>query len=621
MIVIDTAEVNSPRSRRRMSAQPGLSPVNRLLTSAREQPDIPASREDWRPGHPDRPLTFRWRVDYATLLRILDLPVCKSRRGERAMASIVYDAALSAREDSSRRISYSRRKAFYSAIGRYDGTDYSYATLVPAVDALVAAGLLVDHDRVKGGPFGTGVQSSFRPAPALADIVLPRAEYRVGELVRLRDDRGALVPYRDSEPIVRDRRFLETLNRSIAGADIRLEGINGVVIDEQAGTIFFPGFLQWLDDGYDDHTVYTSMKELYRVYNGSWTLGGRIYGGWWQQVRKRDRRYLTIDGGATVELDYEMLHPRLLYAEAGQLLSGDAYALDGWDRPACKRAFNVLLNARNYQSALGAILPHVGYNRRTAAALITALKKRHAAVADRFHSGAGLRLQNIDAEMAKLVLRDLTVRKGITVLPVHDSFVARKEHQSALEEAMDKAFLVVTESIGNRVGNSKGWRRIVPHRGGAQGRGGVPMVGTGQNRILKSSTLAAQPVGLRGAESTVAGRPAKSLLPALSPASDDRDASREDITEPGADHVSGAQETAPGTAISAPVVSDTGEPDEGSLWPRKPQQSIIEATAPQATRVAAKVIRPPAFLNRANWSAGTGTELHRRFQARRKCNA
>lgn len=315
---------------------------------------------------------------------------------------------------------------------------------------------MVDHDRVKGGPIGTGTQSSFRPAPCLADVLLPRVEYRVGELVRFRDDRGMLVNYRDTESTMRDRRFLEAVNRRLSETDIRLEGMIGVVVDSNVETIFFPGFLQWLDEGYGDHTVYTRMKELYRIYNGSWSLGGRIYGGWWQQVRRGDRQHLTIDGGATVELDYEMLHPRLLYAAFGQTLDGDAYTLDGWDRIVCKRAFNVLVNARSYASALGAIQPHVDGNRMTAVALIAEMKQRHAAVADSFHSGAGLRLQNLDSRMARSVLHDLAVRRGIAVLPVHDSFIVRKEHRVILEEAMDRAFREVTGSVGDNVKNSKG---------------------------------------------------------------------------------------------------------------------------------------------------------------------
>lgn len=535
------------------------------------------------------------------------------------MASIVYDAALSAREDPQRRISYSRRKAFYAAAGRYEGTDYGYDTVVPAIDALIEAGLLIDHNKVRGGPGGTGTQSSFRPAPGLADIVLPRPDYRVGEIIRLKDSNGALVGYRDTERTTRDRCTLEAVNRQIANADIRLAHINGVTVDEDAGTIFFPGFLQWLDEGYGDHTVYTRMRELYRVYNGAWTLGGRFYGGWWQQLRGRDREHLFIDGGETVELDYEMLHPRLVYAQAGQRLEGDAYGLDGWDRKVSKRAFNILLNAGSYPRALGAILPYVGGDRRVAADLIADIKRHHSPIADCFHSGAGIRLQHMDSEMAKSVLHELTVRQGITVLPIHDSFIVRKEHGSELEEAMDRAYSKVTAIVGIRTTVSKGWAEIYPHREvglGEVGTGGapagqdgaaVPMAAPALNWGPESESLPSQPMALQEGESTVPDLTAMPGLAVAGTAGDNRSIPMNGIMV-ATDHASEAQET----AISSVSGSDTGEPEESIIRPREARQSPSGISTAHVERNSRnRVIRPPVFLNPANRDKIRVFELHR----------
>ncbi|HEV7417011.1 MAG TPA: hypothetical protein VGN98_12690 [Tianweitania sediminis] len=341
------------------------------------------------------------------------------------MASIVFDASLTARADPGRRISYSRRKAFYAAAGRYHGAGYGYDSVVQAVDALVDAGHLVEHDKVRGGR-ATGWQSSFQPANHLADAVLPKAERHVGELVRLKDEQGRLVTYRDTERTVRDRRFLEIVNERIAGADIRLTA-PGAVLDGHV--LRFGG-----------HAVYPDMKALYRVFNGGWTLGGRMYGGWWQQVRSDDRQHFTVDGGRTCEEDYQQLHPRLLYAMVGHRLNGDAYTLDGWDRKLCKRAFNIVVNAETYHAAKGALVPYVDGDERQAAALIREMKRRHAPVARHFHSGIGIRLQYLDSEMAKAVLTELTVKKGIAVLPIHDGFLVREEDRQDLLAAMEVAY-------------------------------------------------------------------------------------------------------------------------------------------------------------------------------------
>ena len=160
-----------------------------------------------------------------------------------------------------------------------------------------------------------------------------------------------------------------------------------------------------------------------------------------QFASKADRRRITIDGEPVVELDHTQLHPRLLYARCGQRLEGDAYTLTGWDRHAVKIAFNVLINAGSYREAVGAIAKDLeGADRkRQATQLIAALKNKHAGIAGSFHSGAGLRLQAIDADMAEAVMVGL-LKRNVVALPIHDSFLVQKRHEGILNEAMHASY-------------------------------------------------------------------------------------------------------------------------------------------------------------------------------------
>jgi hypothetical protein len=132
----------------------------------------------------------------------------------------------------------------------------------------------------------------------------------------------------------------------------------------------------------------------------------------------------------------------MLYAEIGECLDGDAYALDGWLRKIVKRAFNILINAESHDSAHRAIALAIGGqgSYAKAASLIGAIKLRHPKISNMFHSDAGIRLQRRDADMAEAITRRL-VRSGIVVLPIHDSFITAARHEGALVEAMNIAWI------------------------------------------------------------------------------------------------------------------------------------------------------------------------------------
>jgi hypothetical protein len=257
-----------------------------------------------------------------------------------------------------------------------------------------------------------------------------------GEAIRLKDASGSLIGYRDTERTHRERRLVENVNRLIGGAEIVLNSPDAV----------FDGDVI----RFGEHTVYPDMLSLYRVFNGGWTLGGRFYGGWWQSVKSKDRQHFVLDGQRTAEVDYEQLHPRLLYALAGERLEGDAYTLPGWNRKLCKIAFNVLLNASGYHQARGALLPYLDGCEVSGRDLIRDIKVRHPKVARYFHSGIGLRLQNVDSEMCRFVLAEMSVKKGVVVLPVHDSFIVPETAKDELVATMRSAFDRATSFVRDK---------------------------------------------------------------------------------------------------------------------------------------------------------------------------
>src|SRR5262249_36779809 len=126
---------------------------------------------------------------------------------------------------------------------------------------------------------------------------------------------------------------------------------------------------------------------LHRVFNRrSFELGGRFYGPWWQNIKSDERCCIRVNGSITVEHDYRQIHPRLLYALAGKPLVGDAYTIEGWDRPLVKEAVNTLINADDERSAMQSIAQSIGGKGALGKAqkLTEQIKAKHSGIADRF---------------------------------------------------------------------------------------------------------------------------------------------------------------------------------------------------------------------------------------------
>ena len=200
-----------------------------------------------------------------------------------------------------------------------------------------------------------------------------------------------------------------------------------------------------------DRQLNLSKRNLHRVFNDvKMTLGGRFYGGWWQEVPKGYRQYIVMNGKPMVEYDYANLHPRILYAEAGLIPPDDCYSdvypkCPGWVMPdpdnmrkAVKIALNAMLNAPAELKR-----PPSAFRRKDCncswAELSAAILERHHLIADKFYTGQGLRLQRIDSDIAEYVMLHFA-KYNMPILPLHDSFIIRSGYEESLEKIMQEAF-------------------------------------------------------------------------------------------------------------------------------------------------------------------------------------
>src|SRR5216683_6499813 len=77
--------------------------------------------------------------------------------------------------------------------------------------------------------------------------------------------------------------------------------------------------------------------------------------------------------------------------------------------------------------------------RKQAEACLDAVKAQHPQLAGAFGTGAGLRLQRADADIAEAIITRL-MNRGVSILPIHDSFVIAQQYEGILREAMEAAW-------------------------------------------------------------------------------------------------------------------------------------------------------------------------------------
>jgi hypothetical protein len=433
----------------------------------------------------DQPLTGCWKLFDPDSRRAM------GRRGEKEQAAtdILYgDLLVTYRVDPKRWISYSRRREFYARRSRYLPKSLTYTNVMRFVEREVERGIIENKSSTPGQ---RGTQSRMRLLATAAHNFEhggARLVFCPPEIVILRDVNKKLIDYIDNDETRRIRFNLLAINDALAATELTYQGRlmrSGDILEVDGKRIVV-------------------RNALYRVFNrGSFDLGGRFYGAWWQNITGDERQCISLNGGPCIEVDYSQLHPRLLYAIAGKPLTGDAYTIEGWNRPLVKEAMNTLINADDELSAMQSIARSIGGKGAfdKAQKLTGQIKAKHPGIADSFGTGAGLRLMRLDSDMAESVQLKL-IRRGIVGLPIHDSFIVEERHAGVLEEIMDEVFSLGLRRVGGRRTTPTPLTKKVPQYGGGGGlaANGNGVGGDSRGGPVCASTAAANDNGVGGAD-------------------------------------------------------------------------------------------------------------------------
>lgn len=352
----------------------------------------------------------------------------------------------------------------------------SQTKLVGVVDHLVNCALIVN---AVGGYFAdeNGSHSFLSRMRATQAFVELWQEYQLSPAMigRFKPDEVIIqrgVPYKDEnnnkvKPLVyyRDDRNTRNMRKIVHEYNALLDSVDIRIDVDRMSSEDVDAVVQSLSDR--EHpciSVNFQQKHVYRVFNNaSWGQGGRFYGAWWIGCPSVLRKYITINGLPTVELDYSGIHINLLYALEGinyAELKEDPYTLDDGvpDRSLNKLILLTALNAENEVKARDAVFDQLRQqnklgkykltNKQPIAAKIGLLKQKHSKIAKYIAEGEGIYLQYHDSCVIEKLLK-YAVTHSIPILSVHDSVVFPAKYKTRIKDRMLRNY---NEYINTKLG-------------------------------------------------------------------------------------------------------------------------------------------------------------------------
>lgn len=209
----------------------------------------------------------------------------------------------------------------------------------------------------------------------------------------------------------------------------------------------------------------------------SFQSGGRLFGGFWQNVERQARlRGLRIAGEPVISLDYSQFNPLLAYSIAGCAPpEGDAYTIAGLERhrERVKRVFNSMMFAtsllKKFPKGLRTpsrpddpIPDNDPFPPRMKIEEVTgAIEAKHPGLSKLFYAGIGHQMMFEESEVMMKVLLSLH-GQGVVALPVFDAIVVREADEAKARTAMQEQFHARTKLVATIKREQAGWSQESP---------------------------------------------------------------------------------------------------------------------------------------------------------------
>ncbi|HIH2758858.1 TPA: hypothetical protein ACYLM8_005777 [Burkholderia lata] len=289
-------------------------------------------------------------------------------------------------------------------------------------------------------PFGkTNPQTTFRASERLIErasgLILSYADFGrddAEEVIVLKALKKAgassWIQYADDEATHDLRQQVQTINAWLSAADIELAGdVPGVSVDDRKMTRSFN--------------------------NGTFAHGGRLSGGFWQKMTKRQRKDIYINGEPTVTLDYKQMGPSIHYGLEGIPFAGDAYAIPGYElhRAGIKKVFGAMTHAGSRFNRLDDLDAGALPAGAKLSKVCRDIETYHAPIAHRFYCRSGMEAMRMESDIIVGVMLELKA-VGVVGLPIHDAVLVREDEANLVEDVMRSVF---TQHAGSYVAISR----------------------------------------------------------------------------------------------------------------------------------------------------------------------